>query len=231
VPSTKEIAEASGVAEGTIFRAFDTKDELIDAVIAVTFCPAPLVRQLREVDLDLPLRDRLVVMVTILQQRFSELFDLMVGLGLSAPPADRMKGHQACTPDSGHVPDFGMRAQHGCAAASDAGTSEGGVMGRGQATEAVIALIEPDADLLTCSPKELARVLRLLTFSGSHRKITDGEPLTPETIVDVILSGVLDPRPAVRRRAAGIPSSSPTGSARPTGPARPTGSPRTRKAH
>ncbi|HET9301799.1 MAG TPA: helix-turn-helix domain-containing protein, partial [Propionibacteriaceae bacterium] len=35
--STRQIAEAAGIAEGTIFRAFATKEELIDAVIKDSF--------------------------------------------------------------------------------------------------------------------------------------------------------------------------------------------------
>lgn len=202
VPSTKEIAEASGVAEGTIFRAFDTKDQLIHEVIAVTFCPAPLLRRLREVDLGLPLRERLVATVAIFQQRFTEMFDLMVGLRLSAPPTAGMAGHEACTPEAGHVPHGAASKAAGCSAASRSHD-----MDRGEAVETVVAIIEPDADLLTCSPRDLARYLRLLTFSGSHPLVAQGELLRPETIVDVVLSGALDPTPAARRRAGGIPTS------------------------
>ena len=35
--STRRVAEAAGVAEGTIFRAFATKEDLIDAVIEDAF--------------------------------------------------------------------------------------------------------------------------------------------------------------------------------------------------
>jgi len=231
VPSTKEIAEASGVAEGTIFRAFDTKDELIDEVIAMTMCPAPLIRQLHGVDADLPLRDRLVAMVTILQQRFAEIFDLMVGLRLSAPPAAAMTGHHGCTPEGGHVPDAVAGEQQRCSVRSRHTDSD-----QSRALETVTSIIEPDADLLTCSPSELARYLRLLTFSGSHRLMAEGDPLSPESIVDIVLSGVLDPQPAARRRAAGIRTSrgagirTSRGAGIRTSPTTSTGTARTRKA-
>ena len=42
-----------------------------------------------------------------------------------------------------------------------------------------------------CPVAEVARMLRLLTFSGSHPLITDGNPLTAEEIVSVLLDGVL----------------------------------------
>ena len=40
---------------------------------------------------------------------------------------------------------------------------------------------------------EVIRVLRLLTFSGSHPHITDQQLMTPDQIVDVVLHGTLNP--------------------------------------
>src|SRR4051795_13422645 len=57
--STRLIAEAAGVAEGTIFRVFPTKEELIQAVVASAFDTAPLVEALGQLDRQLPLADRL----------------------------------------------------------------------------------------------------------------------------------------------------------------------------
>ena len=40
--STKQIADAAGIAEGTIFRAFATKDELLDLLADAAFAQIPL---------------------------------------------------------------------------------------------------------------------------------------------------------------------------------------------
>ncbi len=87
MPSTKQIACAAGVAEGTIFRVFDTKEELRAAVLQHTFDPGPFLAKLRLIDADQPLRDLLVDIVQVLHQRLGATFIVMRALGLSAPPA------------------------------------------------------------------------------------------------------------------------------------------------
>ena len=85
--TTKLIAEAAGIAEGTIFRSFSTKDELFDAVLEREFDPEAFLARVAEIDPALPLRDRLLAYTTLLQGRFLGIFRLVAAMGMPKPPA------------------------------------------------------------------------------------------------------------------------------------------------
>jgi AcrR family transcriptional regulator len=58
--TTGQIAAASGVAEGTIFRAFADKNELMWACLQAAFDPADPIAALSRISRDLPVADRLL---------------------------------------------------------------------------------------------------------------------------------------------------------------------------
>lgn len=87
--TTRQIAEAAGIAEGTIFRVFPDKDALIAAVMEKALDPAPLEARLATIDAGLPLEERLVAAVQVLQERSLSLWQLVSNVGYSAPPEER----------------------------------------------------------------------------------------------------------------------------------------------
>jgi AcrR family transcriptional regulator len=84
--TTRQIASAAGVAEGTIFRVFPDKDSLIRAAVEQAFDPAPAESELLAIDPTLTLDARLEQAVDILQHWLASLWRIMTAVGMSTIP-------------------------------------------------------------------------------------------------------------------------------------------------
>jgi AcrR family transcriptional regulator len=149
--TTREIAQAAGVAEGTIFRVFDDKTSLLDAVIDAALDAAPTERAIGAIDATLPFEDRLIAAVEILRQRVLYVFRVM-------------------------------------SAAS--GTTRGSTNSRSTELPALTAIFASEAEGLSRTPADAARVLRGLTFACVHPAFGTEAPLSSDDIVAVLLDGI-----------------------------------------
>jgi AcrR family transcriptional regulator len=170
--STRQIAEAAGVAEGTIFRAFATKEDLIDAVIEDAYNVEGTCKDLAEIDLGLSLEQRLVAAVVILQERLRKVVALFWSLRLRKETHDRDR--------------FRAKQQ-----------AENELL-----NTAIASLIEPDQDQLRLAAWDAASMLRAITFSMSHHILGDVRLAEPQQIVDLVLYGICQHRSPYRERTS-----------------------------
>lgn len=143
--TTRQIADAAGIAEGTVFRAFADKTELIDAAIARVMDPAAALEALSRIDPSDPLPVKLDLIVAILHDRVSRAVAFMGALG----PRDHAR-HRA-----------GDHARHRPML--------------GEATEVIGALLEPDRDRIRVPIDTAIDFIRVLVFGTSMPFLRDAD--------------------------------------------------------
>ena len=172
--STRQIADAAGVAEGTIFRAFATKDELIDTVIEEVFDESRTRDAILAVDRSLPLPERLVAAATILQDRTRKVFALFHALrlrpGWAGPDPEDRPAHETLHAKRRHDQE--------------------------QLELVLLDLIGDDAARLRVTPLEAVTVLRANVFALTHPLLGDERLSRPDRIVDLVLHGVARSHPS-----------------------------------
>lgn len=161
--TTRQIALAAGVAEGTLFRVFESKDEIIDAVITDLVDPEKSARAIEAIDPTLDLEERLVQVVAILQERMRGLASLFHALRIAPGPDDHHS--PSLTPEQ---------------------------LDR-RLAEALQSVIAADSGRFTHSPTAVAALLRAVAFSSTHPMFAQQFSSDPRSLVRVLLHGVLNP--------------------------------------
>jgi AcrR family transcriptional regulator len=160
--STKQIAQAAGVAEGTIFGVFPDKNSLLVAALLHALDPQPTLDALAAIDPSLDLRARLVAAADLINDRFA------VG-------AQLMTAARTLVLATGTHPDARKRM-------ADTRT---------RLLTSLTAVIEPDAGLLRQSPDTAARLLLLFCGANTYGPFGDPSRFHGAEMASLLLDGLL----------------------------------------
>ncbi|MGO1318101.1 MAG: TetR/AcrR family transcriptional regulator [Cellulomonadaceae bacterium] len=188
--STRDLAAAAGVAEGTLFRVFSDKKALIAAAVVEAarqhFHAQPAVDTPRLVR-EGPLRERLVSMVTEMSRRAGEGFRV-VALLHEIDPSSLPEG--VTIPGPHH---------HGSSASPEF------LALRQELLAGVVELLGPDAGRLRLPVDQLFDVLRSLAFGRYLPPHVSSQPLSAEDVADLLLLGAFEPDDPGEARASHSP--------------------------
>ncbi|MFI9006603.1 TetR/AcrR family transcriptional regulator [Actinosynnema sp. NPDC053489] len=160
--TTSQIAKAAGIAEGTVFRAFKDKQELIRTCV----------QSVLEIDAELELIER-AGRATALAERLSQAIGAVTGY------LDRMWKLVSVLRDSGYDPRDGH------------GERKGPPVEMQRITEHVATLFGPDDDLRV-DPSLAARLLLGLVFTNRMQGDGFGDSTADaDQLVELFLHGVL----------------------------------------
>src|SRR4051812_30647134 len=95
--TSRQIAEAAGIAEGTIYSVFDDKEDLIQAAIERHMEITSIADAISAIPTDLSLDSTVEAIVELVQHRVREMFTLMAAIGFGPP--DKHKARRMGHPD------------------------------------------------------------------------------------------------------------------------------------
>lgn len=185
--TTRELAEAAGIAEGTLFSVFPDKRAILVAAIEHRMDPGPVCRGVRAIRGDVPLEEHLELAAALVFASLEEAFALFAVLHALPRPESASRGAGKRTDEA---PAFLTRWAE-------------------SVSTALVEILEPHRHLLRMPPTRVTALLLGMLFASRRPYAKPQERLSVTEIVDAVLHGVLragsgaDPGPASHANVEG----------------------------
>ena len=159
---TRRIAEAAGVAEGTIFRVFESKDDLVHACVHDALTNDLLIERLDALSCDADLPATVAGVAGVLTERIAAIRTLLGAVHDRPLPG---ASEHCQRPDPAAI--------------------------RQRVVDAVATVLSRHADALRIGPQAAASALVALTFGATHTFSGGDDLADPAAIADLLLNGIM----------------------------------------
>lgn len=163
--TTREMAEAAGVAEGTIFKVFPDKSSVIHEAVRASIDPEPVIRQLGQIYPEAPLEIQLAEAARILVEQMDRVLALFSTVRTLHPPGE-------AHPTS--PPSFVTEANAAI-------------------NRALTGLFDRHRDRLRIEPEKAAAAFRGLIVGTGHPAMGFSQRLAINEVVEILLTGIIVP--------------------------------------